>query len=87
MTATTEILRCVYRESGRNGAGPALAQCPEAADWQCLRCGLGYCHQHAIWHRRAQKLEAAPGPEAARAQVALALALQGIVAGRPETER
>ena len=70
----TEILRCAYVPQKH---GAPLAQCARPADWQCVRCGLGYCHGHQIWHRSRQAAEAAPDGDAAAAQVMLARRQQG----------
>lgn len=71
-------LRCVARLNGRDAG-----QCPAAADWQCLRCGLGYCHRHAFYHRRNQTREPSPGPAAAGRQIGLARLLLDAAAEPP----
>lgn len=72
------VLRCAARLNGRDAG-----QCPAAADWQCLRCGLGYCHRHALYHRRNQTREPMPGPEAVRRQIGLARLLLDADSGPP----
>lgn len=75
---TGEVLRCAARRNGRDAG-----QCPKAADWQCLRCGLGYCHRHAFYHRRNQTREPRPGPAAADRQIGLARLLLDADSGPP----